>query len=52
MQIITKYILLRALMEVSKTLKFDRSSKNLSWDVLTERCLEKRKNKKPVVRGL
>ncbi len=48
MQIITKNIRWRALMENYHTAKFDCSPNNLSWDiVLTDRWLEqKKKNKK------
>ncbi len=47
MQIITKNIRWRALMETYQTAKFDRSPNNLSWDiVLTDRWAEKKGKKK------
>ncbi len=46
MQIITKHIQWRALMETYQTAKFDRSPNNLSWDiVLTDRWPEPKKKK-------
>ncbi len=47
MQIITKNIRWRALMETYQTAKFDRSPNNLSWDiVLTDRWPEQEKKRK------
>ncbi len=44
MQIITKNIRWRALMETYQAAKFERSSNNLSWDiVLTDRWPEQKK---------
>ncbi len=44
MQIITKSIRWRTLMETYQTAKFDHYLKNLSWDsFLTDRCLEEKK---------
>ncbi len=49
MQIITKYIRWRALMETYQTVKYDRSPNNLSWDiVLTHRWPEQKKEKKRI----
>ncbi len=49
MRIITKNIRWLALMEVYNTAKFDHSAKNRSRDiVLTERCTEKKKEKKRI----
>ncbi len=47
MQIITKNIRWRALIETYQTAKFDRSPNNLSWDILlTDRWPEQKKRKK------
>ena len=48
MQIITKNIRWRALMDITyQTAKFDRSPKNLSWDiVLTDQWPEQKKKKR------
>ncbi len=47
MQIITKNIRRRALMETYQTARFDRSPNNLFWDiVLTDRWPEQKKGKK------
>ncbi len=47
MQIITKNIRWRAFMETYQTAKFDRSTNNLSRDImLMDRWPEKKKNKK------
>ncbi len=47
MQIITKNIRWRALMETYQTAKFDRSANNLSWDImLTDRWPDQKKKKK------
>ena len=46
MQIITKNVRWRVLMETYQTAKFDRSLKSLSWDiVLTDWCPEQEKKK-------
>ncbi len=49
MQIITKNIRWRALVETYQTAKFDRSPNNLSWDIaLTDRCPEQKKKEKRI----
>ncbi len=48
MQIITKNIRWRALMEIYQTAKFDRSPNNLSWDIVSTDWWQEKKDKKRI----